>query len=272
VVPPDYVLLRLVRHYLPDQVVRWLLHRGLIIRAGLETSAPPAAVRRFMDAIGAAGETVVGRRILIFGYGGRFDVAVALLRSGARHVVLLDPYVESLPLTPSLGSAAGPYLRMSGSTAVPDPEWLTLVHTPLRRYVSTGGAPPVDLVLSNSVLEHVDDLAGTVADLARITAPGGRHFHFIDLRDHFFKYPFEMLCYSEASWRRFLNPGSNLNRLRVWDYERLFSASFARVTVNVRERDIPALRATRARIRPEFLSGDEQRDAITQISIQAASS
>ncbi len=69
-----------------------------------------------------------------------------------------------------------------------------------------------------------------------------------------------MLCYSERTWQRFLNPGSNLNRLRVWDYERLFSSRFPSVAVQVRNSDLPAFRATRARIRPEFLTGDENRD------------
>jgi SAM-dependent methyltransferase len=267
--PVDYLALRLVRHYLPDRAVYLLLHRGFIIRAGIETSAPAAAIRRFLDAIDGAGETVVARRILIFGYGGRFDVAVALLRAGARHVVLVDPYAAPMPVSASLASAGSPFLQMAGPRAVPAPEWLTVIRAPLREYLSNGGGP-VDMVLSNSVLEHVDDPAGAVADLARVTAPGGQHFHFIDLRDHFFKYPFEMLCYSEGSWRKFLNPGSNLNRLRVWDYERLFSSSFPRVTVQVRHSDLPAFRATRSRIRPEFLSGDENRDAVTQILLRAS--
>jgi len=267
--PVAYLVLRLVRHYLPDRVVHLLLHRGLIIRAGIETSAPAAAIRRFMDAIHAAKETVVDRRVLIFGYGGRFDVALELLRAGARHVVLVDPYAAPLPITPALASAGSPFLRISGSRAVPAPEWLTVVHAPLGEYLSPGGSP-VDMVLSNSVLEHVDDLSGAVADLARVTAPGGQHFHFIDLRDHFFKYPFEMLCYSERAWQRFLNPGSNLNRLRVWDYERIFSSRFARVTVQVRYSELPVFRATRSRIRPEFLSGDEDRDAVTQILLRAS--
>lgn len=267
--PLDYVALRLVRHYLPNRVVNLLLHRGFIIRPGMETRAPAAAIRRFMDAIEAAGVAVAGRRILIFGYGGRFDVAVQLLRSGARHVVLVDPYAAPLPLRGALASAARPFLEQSGPRTVPAAEWLTVLQAPVRQYLANGGSR-VDMVLSNSVLEHVDDVAGAIADLARVTAPGGQHFHFIDLRDHFFAYPFEMLCYPERTWRRFLNPGSNLNRLRVWDYERLFSASFPRVDVQVRSSDLAAFRAARPRIRPEFLSGDEDRDAVTQVLLRAS--
>ena len=35
----------------------------------------------------------------------------------------------------------------------------------------------------------------------------------IDLRDHFFKYPFGMLCYSERSWRRLLPAGHGVGAL-----------------------------------------------------------
>ncbi|MBA3556388.1 MAG: methyltransferase domain-containing protein [Gemmatimonadales bacterium] len=231
----NYVALRLVRRHLPNRLVRLLLARGIIIKPGLETSAPGEATLLFLNAVAAAGETVVGRRILIFGYGGNFGVALGLLQAGARHVVLVDPYAEP--------------------QEVPDPRRLTAIHAPLRDYLSAGGEL-VDVVLSNSMLEHVEDVAEAVSDLARATASGGRHFHFIDLRDHYFKYPFEMLCHSERIWRRVLNPGSNLNRLRVGDYERLFSTSFQQVRVELLGIDTAAFRSARRRIRPEFLTGE----------------
>jgi hypothetical protein len=266
----DYLVLRLIRRHLPDRAIRALLGRGLIIRPGLETRSPPAATRRFMDGLKAAGQSVAGLRVMILGYGGRFDVGVQMLQAGARHVVLVDPYAPPLPaarLAPE--SAASAYLTISGSRVVPDPQWFTVLNASLDRYTAAG-EEPVDLVLSNSVLEHVNDVAGTAADLARATAPTGQNFHFIDLRDHFFKHPFEMLCYTERQWRRFLNPGSNLNRLRAWDYERLFSQSFGWVRVEAFYSDLLAFRAVRHRIRPEFLSGNEDRDALTYILLRAA--
>lgn len=250
--PLDYLVLRLIRRHLPDRAIRALLGRGLIIRPGLETRAPQAASRRFLDALKTAGETVTGRRVMIFGYGGRFDVAMELLRAGAGHVLLVDPYASPPP----------------ASTPSAEPG-LTVVNAALDSYLS-GRGEPVDLVFSNSVLEHVADVAGTVKDLARVTTSAGQHFHFIDLRDHFFKHPFEMLCYSERQWRRFLNPGSNLNRLRAGDYERLFSERFGQVKVETLYSDFPAFRAVRDRIRPEFLSGNDERDAATHILLRAS--
>jgi SAM-dependent methyltransferase len=270
VIPLDYLVLRLVRRHLPDRLVHQLLQRRIFIKPGLETTAPAEAAQRFIGAADAAGASVRGRTALLFGYGGRFGVGLELLRAGARHVVLLDPY--AVPLTAvnrELAAQGGPYLTLSDSQPLPNPEWLTVVHAPLQRYLADGGKP-VDLVFSNSVLEHVDNLAAVVPELARVTAPGGQQFHFIDMRDHFFKHPFEMLCHSEKVWRWFLNPGSNLNRLRTRDYERLFSSSFSKVTIEPLASDIPAFRAARARIRPEFLTGDETRDAVTRIFLRAS--
>src|ERR671914_662891 len=92
--PLDYLALRLVRRHLPDSIVRALLHRGIFIKPGLETTSPDQAVRRFIEGLAAGGDAVHGKRVLIFGYGGGFGVGVGLLRAGASHVILLDPFAQ----------------------------------------------------------------------------------------------------------------------------------------------------------------------------------
>jgi hypothetical protein len=104
------------------------------------------------------------------------------------------------------------------------------------------------------VYEHLDDVEGITRALAALTRAQGLHIHFIDLRDHFFKYPFEMLHYSKAAWYGWLNPSSNHNRYRVWDYRRAFEASFQDVELAVLERDEAGFRAALPRIRPEFVT------------------
>ena len=268
-VPLDYLALRLVRRHLPDRITRALLHRGIFIKPGLETTNPDQAIRRFIDGLAATGDTVTGRRVLIFGYGGGFGVGVGLLQAGARHVVLLDPYAQPVDrINVGFAATGSPFLSVGNGRAVPNPEYLTIVHTSLAEYLDRGGEP-ADLVLSNSVLEHVDGLTHVVPQLARATSLGGRQLHYVDLRDHFFKYPFEMLCHSERVWRRWLNPGSNLNRLRATDYERLFKASFTEVQVEPLESYPQEFHALRSRIRPEFLTGDEAQDAIVRILVRA---
>jgi SAM-dependent methyltransferase len=58
-----------------------------------------------------------------------------------------------------------------------------------------------DVVLSNAVLEHVQDIDMTAANLAAVTRPGGYGFHQVDLRDHRdFSRPLEYLTMSRAEY------------------------------------------------------------------------
>ena len=104
---------------------------------------------------------------------------------------------------------------------------------------------------------------------AKLTAPKGAQLHFVDLRDHYFKYPFEMLTFSEHVWRNFLNPTSNLNRFRLPNYREVFDAYFQKVNITVLERLEDEFRAARSRIRPQFLTGDEAVDSVALIHILA---
>ncbi len=265
----DYISLRLIRRLLPARVLRGVLKSGVGIRPGLETREPGAAARRYLEALRAKGRSLEGLDVLILGYGGRFGLALELLRHGARHVVLLDPYaVPDHVANRALRSRGEPYLEIRGGRAEPDPRWITLVHEGVERYAERGGSP-VDLVLSSSVLEHLEDPETVTSALASITRPEGYNLHYIDLRDHFFRYPFEMLTFSESTWRRYLNPPSNLNRWRMWEYEALFRRYFSEVLCEVIERDVDAFRRALSRIRPEFLRGDETVDAATRILLHA---
>lgn len=266
----SYLLPRLFRHFMPEAIARFLLKRRWIIRPGLESSDPHAAVEQYMKGVVASGKSLIGKRVLVFGYGGRFAVGVELLRRGAAHVVLCDHFVlldkernlELLPVYPE-------YLMAGRDDVRPRPEFITLLHGDIRKESIQKQIAEVNVVLSTSVYEHLDDVRGITQALAKLTAPGGFHLHFVDLRDHFFKYPFEMLAYSEMVWRNFLNPTSNLNRFRLTRYREVFDASFRKVEIKVLERLEDEFRAARRRIRPEFLTGDEAIDSVGLIQVLA---
>jgi hypothetical protein len=78
-----------------------------------------------------------------------------------------------------------------------------------------------------------------------------------------------MLKFSDGVWRNFLNPTSNLNRFRLGDYQRVFEAYFQTMEMVVLGHDLGAFRAARRAIRAEFLTGDEDMDAVTLISVFA---
>lgn len=267
--PLDYILARLIRHHLPSGLLSFLLRHGLIIKPGLETANPKEAVERYVRVLQHHGLSLEGKCVLDFGYGGHFGVGVELLRKGAKHVVLCDPFAKpDHRRNRLLLEEYGEFLYADGKQVWLRDGYFTLLEKDIRQ-VQDGELPPCDLVLSTSVYEHVDDPASVTQALARWTHPQGAHLHFVDLRDHFFKYPFEMLCYSEATWKRWLNPTSNLNRYRIWHYRDVFERFFGKVTIDVLARDEASLARVRPRVRPEFLSGDPSLDSVTLIQVLA---
>lgn len=266
-----YLIPRLARHFLPEKMVRALLLRNLIIRPGLETSNPFAAVQRYTDVLSERGQSFRGKRVLVFGYGGRFDIGFGLLKEGAAHVILCDKYAPPDEThNRQMFGAEEKYFHVESQGLRPRPEWMTLLETDIREMEADYKIEPVDIVLSSSVYEHLDDVEGITHALARLTKPDGLQIHFIDLRDHFFKYPFEMLRFSERTWHNWLNPSSNHNRYRLWDYRRVFEAGFGQVEIEVLERQEEAFRKLKPHVRPEFRSGNPEEDAVTLIRVIAS--
>ena len=265
-----YLLLRLIRHFMPEGLARFLLKRRWIIKPGLESTDPFAASQRYVETLAAQGISIQGRRVLVFGYGGRFAVGVDLLKRGAAHVILCDHFVlldteRNRELLPDYVM----YLKEEQAEVQPRGEFITLLHGDIREESIQRRITQADVILSTSVYEHLDDVPGITKALANLTAPGGSHLHFVDLRDHFFKYPFEMLKYSEHVWRNFLNPTSNLNRYRFNDYKRVFESNFVKVEFTVLERLMEEFHKAKDRIRPEFKTGKDDVDAVTLIHVVA---
>lgn len=264
----NYIILRLIRHFMPEAIARFLLKQRWIIRPGLESSDPFAAVDQYITGLSQHGRSIVGKRVLVFGYGGRFAVGVELLKRGAAHVVLCDHFVlldreRNLALLPDYAE----YLFIEGGEVKPRSEHITLLHGDIREMARREEISPVDLVLSISVFEHLDDVEGITQALAKLTAPQGSQLHYVDLRDHYFKYPFEMLAYSKSTWQNLLNPTSNLNRLRLWEYRKIFESCFQKVDILITARQDAEFEADRRRIRPEYISGNLLEDAATLICV-----
>jgi SAM-dependent methyltransferase len=228
-------------------------------------------VSRYVEALGARGEALTGKRVLLFGYGGRFDVGIGLLEAGAAHVVLCEKYAPPDDEHNSTLLAAYPgYLEERDGKPRPRPERMTLLQADIREVQPSPEIPAFDYVFTSSVYEHLEDVDGITCALAALTKPGGLHVHYVDLRDHFFKYPFEMLTFSEKVWRGWLNPTSNHNRFRLRDYRRVFEKYFADVHIDVLERNEAAFERVRARVRGEFVTGNLQDDSVTLILVTAS--
>lgn len=266
-----YLFLRLVRHFMPEGLARFLLKRRWIIKPGLESTDPFAASARYVETLSAQGVSMDGKRVLVFGYGGRFAVGVDLLKRGAAHVVLCDHFVLlDTERNRELLSEYGKYLKVEQDEVQPRGEFITSLHGDIREENIQKQISQVDIVLSTSVFEHLDDVPGITKALAKLTVPNGVHLHFVDLRDHYFKLPFEMLKFSEGAWKNFLNPTSNLNRFRVNDYRRVFEINFEQVKFIVLERLVDEFQKVKNQVRAEFKTGDDEVDAVTLIQVFAS--
>jgi SAM-dependent methyltransferase len=260
-----YLIPRVIRHFLPEKLVRALLLRSIIIRPGLETSDPDAAVQRYTKVLPCS---MNGKRILVFGYGGRFDLGFGILKEGAAHVILCDKYAppdEAHNLAKF--ATEEKYFVVKDGRVRPRPDQLTLLEADIHDVQANVNLELVDIVLSSSVYEHLDDVAGTTRALAALTKPDGVQVHFVDLRDHYFKYPFEMLRFSEKTWRTWLNPSTNHNRFRLWDYRKVFEDCFDEVEIEILTSEEQAFRALQPHIRSEFVSGNMQEDAAATIRV-----
>lgn len=263
-----YLILRFIRHFMPECLTRFLLRRGLVIRPGLETREPTSAVTRYRAALEQRGVSLAGKRVLVFGYGGNFAVGAELLRAGARHILLLDRFAppDDRRNRELVRTYPDYFVLQDGQIKTVD-RFIALIHDDVQ---NVRVKEKFDLVLSSSVYEHLDDVNGLTSALASLTAEDGIHIHYVDLRDHYFKLPFEMLKFSERTWKQWLNPTSNLNRFRLRDYQRVFDKYFSAVTINVLAHEPEAFMRARSRIRPEFLTGEETHDTVTLIQVVAS--
>ena len=265
-----YLIPRVMRHFLPEKFVRTLLLHSIIIKPGIETSNPLEAVERYVQVLKERDTTFNGKRVMVFGYGGRFDIGLGLLQAGAEHVILCDKFAPpDEPHNQQYFSKETNYFVSANGKLRPRSEKITLLEADIRDKQITKPIEPVDIIVSSSVYEHVDDVIGITKALSVLTKPDGIHIHYVDLRDHFFKYPFEMLRFSEQTWRTWLNPSSNHNRFRLWDYRKAFEACFGSVAIEVLVREPEAFQRLRPYIRSEFLSPNEQENDVSLICVIA---
>ena len=270
-VPLRYWLMRSLRRHTPQWAVDGMLSRGFYLKPGRDTSAPQESVAAYVESLGRYGQSLAGQTVCVVGAGGGWAIGVHLLEAGAERVILQDPYAPERVWHTHRGLSAElleKHMESTGGRWRPRRDNLQLVRAPLEEYAAADPAS-VDAICSNSVLEHVTDVENLVAAMALLLKPHGLTTHFVDLRDHCFRYPFEMLCYSRATWEGWLNASNTLNRLRRGDYESIFRRHFAHVEITTISSLPREFALAKPRIRSEFLTGDDTYDATAIIRIEA---
>jgi SAM-dependent methyltransferase len=173
---------------------------------------------------------LAGRDVLELGPGRTAELSMALALSGAATVTGLDTRVQ-VPAgwdEPERWQSLATALGRDGTAANPGAVSFRVYDG---RSIPAADAS-VDLIVSKSVLEHVDADAVNplVADMWRALRPGGAMVHYIDLRDHMWIDGDEVrgdwldaLRYSEPLFKAmFSRRSTSINRLRSSEWRRLF--------------------------------------------------
>ncbi len=241
----EYVALRLVR--------RFLFTDGVLARVGrlvpyYRTNQGLVSAALVVDAyetlLDQKGVSPEGGIVLEIGCGATNAVGCEISARWGAKWIGLEPYAAFLPGADARGreEAAG---RRPGA------------EIDVRRVQDLDDVPDasIDLILSNSVLEHVFDLDGLCREMRRVLRPGGAMLHRVDYRDHFFKYPFHFLMFSEAVWQKLLGPG-DLTRRRLSEHVDAFEQNGFSVDALERTCDRAAFAKAADRIHPDFRAFD----------------
>jgi SAM-dependent methyltransferase len=162
---------------------------------------------------------VPGVALLMFAYGAERVICVdrfPLLSFSEQNSRTLDALLERLP--EAIRRRAETALRrVDGRVFSFDPGAITYL---VRKSGLAGLPGSVDLVISRAVLEHVDDLPATFADMEASLRAQGTAIHLVDLRSHGMhqENPLDFLSWPPALWRIMHSHKGVPNRWRVTHY------------------------------------------------------
>ncbi len=225
----------------------------------------------------AAFEYFSGRTVLEYGPGDVPGVALMMLANGARKVFLADRFPLICDSEKNVAAVRELLRRMSPDERERAAACLEVPGEPRSGYREdrleylvrdsglSGLQAEADLVISRAVLEHVDDLDATFADMERALKPGGVAVHLVDLKSHGLhtRNPLDFLTWPEPLWHGMYSAKGVPNRWRVDRYREILAHGGLRVerlepTALADGRDIaevrPRLAASFRRVSDEDLS------------------
>jgi SAM-dependent methyltransferase len=262
-----YLLAGVIRRHAPPALLFAIMkRRGTGNRS---EEAPDVAFGQWRAQLERSGLSLAGAHVVEIGSGRYARTALRLLRAGARRVSLIDLY--ALPLDhPEQRAMLQADCRSLGLGWEEVRSQITVIGGDLLELGPDALVEPAELVVSSAVLEHVRDPRAVLARCHTWLRPGGATFHMVDLRDHnfHFRYPFEMLAYSDDVWRRWLDiaGGFHVNRWRAHDHlQALADAGFEQITYEPFMVDHAALAAMHHRLDRRFRRLPEQLLAIQMI-------
>jgi SAM-dependent methyltransferase len=204
------------------------------------------------------------QRVLVIGVGSTFGFALLLLALGAAQVVCIDPFLRdtdreaeemfaeyllaSLPWLSARQRAMDHLARAraygSGRGFLVDDRHIRFHQVPLEQ---SGGAldtdAPFDLILSNAVLEHLQDINVAMQRFKALLTPDGGMAHSFGFMNHTLferTHSQKYLTFSPLAWKLMNSNGSPPNRYSLSHFRRATAAAgLSGATFTVTERYSP---------------------------------
>jgi SAM-dependent methyltransferase len=253
--------------YLPYRWLRRHLPPALTYRLASRDTTPAESLCEdawlFFRLLTSHGIDCRGKRIAEIGPGTLNPFSVLLLKHEAAGIDLIEPYPRALNYDHLQQRLKLWWQYQPGG--LPWPENLVGANgfdaRKVVRYQGLAESLPlpdhsVDMVLSTMAMQFVAEPKKALREMHRVLKPQGRILHVIDFRDHFFKYPLEMLTFSEPEWRRLspLKEGRGWhNRLRASHWiAHAKAAGFAELQSGPLEERPDAAQDIRPRLHPDF--------------------
>ena len=238
----EYVTLRLFRRFLPRILIERLYNVIPGFKRSVGTSEPARIAAVYSACCKAVNLSLSDKTVLEIGSGSTNGTGYELVKRGARQWTGYEPYALFDAKQDSIQKQfILPSLAYDKKT--------TLV----RRVTSISefGSNKADIILSHSVLEHVDNFSAFFNLCSDVLTTNGVMIHCVDYRDHFFKYPFHFLLFSDRIWNRYLSPG-NLTRHRLPEHIQAMNESGFTVSVYNRESDPASFNRIKEHLHNDF--------------------
>jgi SAM-dependent methyltransferase len=210
----EYVLLRLVRKFLfPECLLQKIWATAPYYRWSAGLDAPEKIVNHYWSLLAQQGVQARGKTMCELGIGATNGTLYEMVGRGAARVFGIEP---AMPLGRKIDSLVLMQVR-ERFPALSD----AMVQERVKRTgeLSDISENSIDILLSNSVVEHMENPGTFFKSLNRILKPDGIMLHVVDYRDHIPKYPYHFLLFGNHMWQRCLNPG-DLFRYRLSDHVR----------------------------------------------------
>ncbi len=197
------------------------------------------------------GVSIKGRTILEVGPGNSKIIGYNLINHGAKKIVLLDkfPRFQNSERQRKFQEDELEFIARKYNIPKQDFSDSLLLSGNMRFLpcdVCDSHLVDVDIIISNSVLEHVKNIETTIECMSKILVDGGYMYHNIDLRDHYnFESPFLFYKYEDDVWDKYLTKEgvSYTNRLRYDDYIDLFKKySFEVISEDIVRQDLSSVK------------------------------